>query len=372
MVLIFFGTLDQVEYGIHHTQKRYFESYFVIWQYPEQWAYSEILRYLAIPMPGGHLIGYLLLINLLAAHSIRFKLTKSKLGINITHGGLILLLIAEFMTDYVAVESQMWLDEGGSSNYSFSIMENEVVIIDHSEEDHDTVHSVPSDWMVPGKSFDVQETPFTIETHRYYRNSRIARATNPNHVEDIPITQGWGAKMKLIVEEQKYDYSESGKNVATAVVTIKHKGEEIGTWLLSNLLNDQFPTQKFEVDGKSYSVALRLKRFYLPYRFHLIDFSHDKYPGTEIPRNFSSKIRIMNPAHNDEDREALIYMNNPLRYEGLTFYQQSFANNDKTSVLQVVRNPGWTLPYISVVLVGIGLTIQFVMHLSKFLRRKRA
>ena len=30
LVLIFFGTLDQVEYGIWETQKRYFESFFVV------------------------------------------------------------------------------------------------------------------------------------------------------------------------------------------------------------------------------------------------------------------------------------------------------------------------------------------------------
>ena len=37
MALIFFGTLDQVEYGIWHTQKLYFESFLAVWAYPEAW-----------------------------------------------------------------------------------------------------------------------------------------------------------------------------------------------------------------------------------------------------------------------------------------------------------------------------------------------
>ena len=51
--------------------------------------------------------------------------------------------------------------------------------------------------------------------------------------------------------------------------------------------------------------------------------------------------------------------NNPLRYAGLTFYQAGFDNNDRTSVLQVVENPSWFLPYLACLLVTLGLLVQF-------------
>ena len=44
-------------------------------------------------------------------------------------------------------------------------------------------------------------------------------------------------------------------------------------------------------------------------------------------------------------------MNQPLRYEGKAFYQASFGKGDTLSILQVVENPGWLLPYVSCVLV---------------------
>jgi hypothetical protein len=95
MVLIFFGTLDQVHYGIWHTQKLYFESFLAVWSYPEQAPYYDKLFWLHLPMPGGYLLGGLLLINLVAAHFNRFKLSVKKSGIFLIHFGLILLLLSE-------------------------------------------------------------------------------------------------------------------------------------------------------------------------------------------------------------------------------------------------------------------------------------
>ena len=102
----------------------------------------------------------------------------------------------------------------------------------------------------------------------------------------------------------------------------------------------------------------------------MLKFSHDRYAGTEIPKNFSSRIRLNSPDGRD-DREVLIYMNNPLRYAGLTFYQAGFENDDKTTILQVVRNPSWQLPYISCSLMTLGLIVQFGIHLVAFIARRR-
>ncbi len=63
-------------------------------------------------------------------------------------------------------------------------------------------------------------------------------------------------------------------------------------------------------------------------------------------------------------------MNHPLRYGGLTFYQSGFDNNDSTSIFQVVRNPVWTLPYISCAMVGLGLLWVFSQHLIKAVSRR--
>jgi hypothetical protein len=63
-------------------------------------------------------------------------------------------------------------------------------------------------------------------------------------------------------------------------------------------------------------------------------------------------------------------MNHPLRYQGLAFYQSGFDNHDTTTILHVVRNPSWLIPYTSCALIAFGMVLQFGMHLSRFLRRR--
>jgi hypothetical protein len=62
-------------------------------------------------------------------------------------------------------------------------------------------------------------------------------------------------------------------------------------------------------------------------------------------------------------------MNNPLRYAGETYYQGGFEPGDTVSILQVVKNPARLTPYLACTLVGVGLLIQFLMHLVGFGKR---
>lgn len=374
LVLIFFGTLDQVEFGIWETQKRYFESFLVVWSYPLQAPAGTSLQWLKIPLPGGYLLGGFLLVNLLAAHATRFKLTWKKSGLFCIHLGLILLLISELLTDIVSEESQMAIDEGGKNNYSETVLENELVFIDRSQNDFDTVHTISTNLLKKGKRIAIPDSSLSVRALRYYPNSKIARA--PEDYRGAPLNRtiankGIVERMDLQVVEQAMDYSQEAINTATAYIEVFDANDtSIGIWLVSNVIDDRFPKQTIETDSESLEVALRFKRYYHPFTVELIDFTHEKYPGTDIPFNFSSEV-FVNDLDQNIKQKALIYMNHPLRYGGLTFYQASFANEDKTSILQVVRNPGWLLPYISVLLMGLGMSFQFGMHFIKFSRKAK-
>ena len=65
-------------------------------------------------------------------------------------------------------------------------------------------------------------------------------------------------------------------------------------------------------------------------------------------------------------------MNNPLRYDGMTFYQAGFDKNDTTTILQVVHNPSWLLPYIACIMMGLGLITQFSISLTAFFKKRNA
>jgi cytochrome c biogenesis protein ResB len=131
-------------------------------------------------------------------------------------------------------------------------------------------------------------------------------------------------------------------DMPSALVEIVTPQGSLGTFLVSAWLDQP---QTFTFDNHAYELLLRQERYYLPFSLHLIEFRHDKYPGTDIPKNFSSRVRLQN-LENREDREVRIFMNNPLRYAGETFYQASFDPDDHGSVLQVVHNPSWLTPYL--------------------------
>src|ERR1700716_1459109 len=113
MVLVFVGTLDQVQIGVYEAQLRYFKSFFLYFSLPGS--------QLKIPwLPGGYILGGILLVNLVAAHVSRFKLSWKKTGILILHSGLILLLIGQLVTSVFEEESQVQLDQGQTKSYSES------------------------------------------------------------------------------------------------------------------------------------------------------------------------------------------------------------------------------------------------------------
>jgi ResB-like family len=358
MILIFVATLLQVELGIHEVQLLYFRSWI---------AWFDLMpgagRF-PIPFPGGMLLGAALLLNLLAAHIRRFKLRWEKAGMFLVHGGIVLMLLGELFTAVLSEESQMRLDEGQTSNYSVSPRETELVVIEAGADGSDQVHAIPFEQLRDGASFRFDG--FELRMARFFRNSRIEDGTLAGPEFD-PMRADRGMGVSLAVKEKPRETAMDLRDLTSAFVEIRSTdGKTQGRWLLSNTLPSE---EEFQVDGKTWKMAIRQKRFYHPFSIRLLDFTHERYLGTQIPKNFSSRIRLLNPEEG-EDRETLIYMNHPLRYGGLTFYQAGFENSDRTSILQVVRNPAWTMPYVSCAMVGIGLLWIFSQHLIKAFARR--
>jgi len=152
------------------------------------------------------------------------------------------------------------------------------------------------------------------------------------------------------------------------VVELVTPNGSLGTWFLSMWIDQ---VQHVSYEGRHYHLVMRPERHYKDYSLHLIKFTHEVYPGTEIPKDFASQV-VVNNHETGEERQVRIYMNSPLRYEGDTYYQSSYDQDNKGSILQVVRNPGWLTPYIACTIVGIGLVWQFLVHLIPFLKRKVA
>lgn len=359
LLLVFVATLDQVNLGIWAVQEKYFRSFFVMWRLPNS--------SLQLPVfPGGYFIGGLLLLNLTAAHVYRFAFTWRKLGIQLAHAGLILLLLGELVTGLLQQDSSMRLEEGQTKAYTESFREHELAVIDRSNPDFDEVVAIPEAALADRKSLQHPKLPFQVNVKEYYANATMQMG-DPAARPGAPVaTQGIGTRVQVIPLAMTYKPDET--NLPAAFVEVVGPAGSLGTWAVSPAVG---MSQTFTVDGRTWELVMRLRRHYMPFSLSLLQVTHEKYPGTEIPKNFASRVRLKDEAGR-EDREVVIYMNNPLRHGGLTFYQYQMNAAGRMSAFQVVRNPGWLLPYIACVMMGIGLTWQFAYSLTGFIRKRTA
>jgi len=366
-VIVFCGTLAQRDHGIQIVVRDYFRSAFV-------WIPFRHLVFFSVPgsfpFPGGWLLGALLLINLLAAHLTRFRFTVQRIGILLMHAGVLLLLLGELVTGLFQVESRMDILEGSSAIYVYQPGTVELAIVRPGSGGQDETVVVPGGLLKVGERIGHADLPFDVVVDEYLPNSRLVGRGIGN---SQPLTHPqWAAavpeKLPLVTgtdPNQQID-------VPSATVTLKKKGTEetIATEVVSVWLDRIMPpiARTVTVDGKAYEIALRFRRNYKPFTIHLEDFQHEKYLKTNIPKDFRSEVRLEDPSRG-ENRRLAIWMNHPLRHAGETFYQADFRPDNMGTVLQVVRNPGWLIPYIACGLAAMGMLVHFGFILSRFLNR---
>jgi len=295
---------------------------------------------------------------------------KKRAGIVLIHGGIGLMMLSELIVGTKHIETQMLIREGETVNYAQDIRSLELAVIEMKEDGEDRVVVVPGRYVRRQESISHAELPFDIEVLQFMQNSSLRRA---GPMEPNPADTGLGVQQ--IAEERRSGTGTDmgGKvDLSSAYVLFKDEdGEPLGTYLLSIELGEQ----PVIVDGKPYFVDLRFERIYKPYSVTLLDVSKRDYIGTDTPRDYSSVIRLVDPTRNVDRDDIRIWMNNPLRFAGETFYQsdyQRLADGTEITGLQVVANYGWMIPYVSCMIVAVGLLFHFSQTLLRFLRRRDA
>ena len=389
IVLVFIGTIAQADEGLYGAQAHYFKQWLVLGAH-------FFGHQIPVILPGGYLLGTLLLVNLIASHIFRFEFSKKKLGIQVAHAGVIVLLVGQLSTDLLSRELQMHFNEGDTRNYSDSSTDYELIFIAGNE-----VTAIPEKMLKPGNTLQLPSLPFAVRVKEHWHNSDLNfRAPMLQNVPPLT-TNGIAANFDF----KKADDAKAmdARNTPTAVLELVAPAGSLGTWVASvwsgdaslvaavrggyaqmgaamaqKIAGQLAAPQSVTVDGQRVTFTLRPARVYHPFSLTLLKASHTVYPGTDIPKDFRSRVRVDN-AQTHEQREVEISMNHPLRYGGYTYYQYQMdagqaaemAGRTPSSVLSVVRNPGWLTPYIGCIMVGIGLIIQFVYHLSGFVSKRK-
>lgn len=314
LLLVFLGTLAQIDAGIWTVVKDYFRSFYV-WvplQLLVKFAqvFFGVSRDLeiggAFPFPAGWTLGGLLLVNLVAAHIVRFQLTWHRAGIYVLHLGMIVLLLGELVTGLTQVEAGMSIANGETVNFTDVRQSVELAVIWPNPErpGEDMVVTVPHHLVAATGRISDEQLPFDVEVREYWKNSNLIEPLR-GRTEPLP-------NPRQAIDGRTYGLSkdreasgvdtESKEDVPAAQVVFYRKGtdEVLAEHLMSlyyypNTVRRviEFPPQTVKLDGQTYTVDLRPKREYKPFKVKLLEFRHDLYPGTNKPKNFSSLVEVI-------------------------------------------------------------------------------
>jgi ABC-type transport system involved in cytochrome c biogenesis permease subunit len=309
------------------------------------------------------------------------------------HIGVGLLMFGQFVFGDRQTEQRLSLIEGQSTNQLINISETELAF-SQIENNQRRVIALPASRLAaanqdvsneyPNRSKPSDDVitdpslPVDIRVLDFFPNSALVDVTSEN-VADT----GVGLQV-MAIPKPKSGGADMGTDVASAYVEIldKETGDSLGKHLVSHWISER---EVLSPDGKSkdvlddvvvgeqtYEMGLRFHREVKPYWVQLQDVERVNYSGTETPRDYHSVIRIVNKEDGDDFKER-VWMNNPLRYRGETFYQSNYTQlptGKELTGIQVVRNSGWLIPYVACSITGLGMLVHFLGTLTRFVRRR--
>ncbi len=104
----------------------------------------------------------------------------------------------------------------------------------------------------------------------------------------------------------------------------------------------------------------------LPFSLQLNDFQLEKYPGSMSPSSFASELVLKDPERN-VSRNVRVFMNNTLNYRGYKFFQSSYDQDEKGTVLSVNADRlGTGVTYFGYALLCLGIILALFSKSSYF------
>ena len=291
------------------------------------------------------------------------------------HVAVGLLMLGQFAFGDRQIEERIALVEGQTTSVAYRTDETELAVIESADTVSDRVTAVSGRLLAAragGEPIVVDELPFTIRVVEYFANSSVVRV---GPMAKNPATAGLGLTWLAMPRPPEGGVS-SKSNIASAYLQLEERGtgRNLGTYLVSQFLNDQARVfmgaegnecDTVDVQGRPCRLALRFRLEHKPYDITLDDVRRIDYSASETPRDYSSYVTFTDRATKTQQK-GRIWMNNPVRYRGETFYQSQYSQVDlgngkvgEMTGLQVVENAGWLIPYVACVLAFWGMLAHF-------------
>jgi len=141
-----------------------------------------------------------------------------------------------------------------------------------------------------------------------------------------------------------------------------NESHELYLWMNKN----EVKPATFSTGGEQLKLSYGPGKIDLPFNLRLKDFKMERYPGSQTPSSYKSRIILSDP-QNNVNKPYTVFMNNIMKYKGYRFYQSSFDKDEKGSVLSVNYDPaGMIVTYFGYALLGIFIILSLLNKKSLF------
>jgi len=365
------ATLEQVDYGLYATLRKYFDpqAWYIIGELKlPDFMGEKILR---IPMPGGYWVLALLFINLLLGGIVRARKGWRIAGVLIAHSGILFLIASAAVTAIKERRGTMDFFEGETSNVAQDYNEYVVEITEHTGGRADKVRVIRGEYLAdlhgdpqPVRTVKLPDLPFDMEFTRHSKNSKVLSAAEMSPAKGEPVVDGY-----YIFDKPSEKDAEI--NIAACYAKIlPHGADPLPPFIASA---EAFYPYTAKVADRVFTFHMRKMLWRMPFDVRLDKATAEYYPNTAKPKRFESKVTRI---ENGSTAIVEIKMNEPMRYEGLTFYQRMMGRENSQnaasrpySQLEVVSNPADQWPKYSLYVVAFGLLVHFVMKFVGYIKR---
>jgi cytochrome c-type biogenesis protein CcsB len=169
------------------------------------------------------------------------------------------------------------------------------------------------------------------------------------------------SSMKLVSTSLK---TVSGKpELLSFDVTVGDKVEKIDLFAYAGAVGE---VKRLKVGDVEIAFKLGAKVMPLPFSLKLIDFQLERYPGSMSPSSYASDVELTDRSEKIVDMPYKIFMNHVLDHRSYRFFQSSYDQDEKGTVLSVNHDPGTWPTYIGYILLTLGMLWNLIDKNGRF------
>ncbi len=125
-------------------------------------------------------------------------------------------------------------------------------------------------------------------------------------------------------------------------------------------------SETIELPDGQLQISFGARQIEMPFNIQLDEFVLTRYPGSESPSSYLSKVTLIDEEKGIEEKRE-IFMNNILNYRGYRLYQSSYDLDEKGTVLSVNHDGlGTFITYMGYFLMILGMAVALLQPNTRF------